>query len=53
MENQETIREKLISIIENFAGDELDREDWIEISKESESDLVDRVNQILIYYADM
>lgn len=44
------MREQLINIIEQYGGDELELNDWIEISKENETQLIDRVNNILEYY---
>ena len=44
------MRTKLIEIIENYASDELTTKDWIDIAKESDEELLDRVANILDYY---
>lgn len=47
---EETIREKLIVAIYDNSSDELNKNDWINIAQESESQLVDRVISILEWY---
>jgi hypothetical protein len=44
------MRAKLIEIIESYASDELTTKDWIDIAKESDGELLDRVSNILDYY---
>ncbi len=44
------MREKLINLIMSYAGDELIMADVIDIAKESEEELLDRVANILDYY---
>jgi hypothetical protein len=44
------MREKLINLIMSYAGDELVMADVIDIAKESEEELLDRVANILDYY---
>ena len=44
------MREKLINLIMSYAGDELIMADVIDMAKESEEELLDRVANILDYY---
>jgi hypothetical protein len=44
------MRRKLIYIIENYSGDELTINDWINIAQESDEELLDRVHHILEHY---
>jgi hypothetical protein len=44
------MREKLINLIMSYAGDELIMADVIDMAKESEEQLLDRVASILDYY---
>ena len=44
---RETIREKLIIAIYDNSPDKLDKNDWFNIAQESESELIDRVINIL------
>jgi|APGre2960657404_1045060.scaffolds.fasta_scaffold40861_4 hypothetical protein len=46
------MRTKLIEIIEGYASDELTSNDWIDIAKESDEELLDRVANILDYYVN-
>ena len=47
---EQNMRERLVSIIIESSGDELEKEDYIKISSESEIQLLDRVESILDYY---
>jgi hypothetical protein len=44
------MREKLIDLIMTYAGDEMELLDVINMAKESEEELLDRVAAILDYY---
>jgi hypothetical protein len=44
------MREKLINLIMSYAGDEMEMADVIDMAKESEEELVDRIANILDYY---
>ena len=44
------MREKLINLIMSYAGDEIEMVDVIKMAKESEEELLDRVEAILSYY---
>jgi hypothetical protein len=44
------MRERLINLIISYAGDELVMADVIDMAKESEEELLDRVASILDYY---
>lgn len=44
------MRKKLIYIIENYSGDEMTINDWINIAQESDEELLDRVHMLLEYY---
>lgn len=46
------MRKKLIEIIINSSGDELEKEDYMKMSSESEIELLDRVESILDYYME-
>ena len=50
MNNINNIRFKLIKSIEKYAGDELTLEDWIQISTENNSELINRLIFMLEYY---
>ena len=50
--NMETLREKLVSAILLLSEDELERNDFYEMAKESEEELIDRVLHIAIWYKD-
>ena len=47
---EETTREKLIVAIYDSSSDELTEDDWFKIAQESESQLLDRVINILYWY---
>lgn len=44
------MRERLINLIISYAGDELVMADVIDMAKESEEELLDRVAALLDYY---
>ena len=46
------MREKLIDSIVEYSSDELDIKDFIEIAKESDEQLLDRLINILEWYKD-
>jgi hypothetical protein len=44
------MRKQLIELIVEHSSDELTREDLIDISKESEEELINRISQIIEYF---
>lgn len=47
---EKTTRELLINAINEFAGDELEKDDWESIAKLSDHQLVQQIISILSYY---
>ena len=46
------MRKRLIELIVNHSGEELNRMDYMKIAAESEEELLERINGILAYYVD-
>jgi hypothetical protein len=46
------MRKRLIELIIEHAGDELEKEDYIKIASETEDELLERLAQIIEYYRE-
>ena len=47
---EKTTRELLINAIDEFGGDELEKDDWVRMAKLDEKQLVEQIISILNYY---